>query len=326
MMWSMAATGLDWCSNTVAADKLSILIFHRVLPSPDPLFPQEMDAVRFDGLMGIVARRFSVLTLGQALQRRQSGGLPRNPLVITFDDGYADNAEIALPILKRRGLAATFFVSTGFLDGGRMWNDTVIECLRCTRLQQVDLSALGLGTIALHSLADRRAAIELLLPRLKYAPLAERERLLGHLLQATGRPSLPAGPMMRSEQVVELHRSGMEVGGHTINHPILTELPDEQAQAEIAGGKRRLEDLTQATVDVFAYPNGRPGRDYDQRHTRMVKALGFRGAVSTATGVSGTATDPYQLPRFTPWDRQHARWLARMHWLRLRGGSHEVVA
>jgi peptidoglycan/xylan/chitin deacetylase (PgdA/CDA1 family) len=65
--------------------------------------------------------------------------------VITFDDGYADNVEVALPILLRYEIAADFFVSTGFLDGGRMWNDTVIEAFRATPLDRVDLGDFGLG-------------------------------------------------------------------------------------------------------------------------------------------------------------------------------------
>jgi peptidoglycan/xylan/chitin deacetylase (PgdA/CDA1 family) len=73
-----------------------------------------------------------------------SGALPERAAAITFDDGYADNFTRALPLLREQGLPATFFVATGFLDGGRMWNDTISEAIRRCNEDVVDLSAIGL--------------------------------------------------------------------------------------------------------------------------------------------------------------------------------------
>ncbi len=317
--WTMSAADL------AAPDRLQVLIFHRVLPQQDPIFPGEMHAARFDALMGLVARSFRVMTLGDAVAARDAGRLPPRALAITFDDGYADNAEIALPLLQRHGLKATFFVATGFLDGGRMFNDTVIECLRATRQAQIDLGAWGLGVRPLGSADARRHAIEALLPKVKYLPLAERQQFLAQLLQLAGQPRLPDDLMMRSEQVVQLHRAGMEIGGHTVHHPILRVLDDAEAEAEIAAGRMCLQTLTDAPVDVFAYPNGRPMQDYDLRHAAIVRKLGFRCAVSTATGVSGAGDDRYQLPRFTPWDRSSARWLGRLAAQRCMPSRHALA-
>lgn len=97
---------------------LSILVFHRVLPEPDPLFPNEVDAQRFDALLGWVKDWFSVLPLEEAVERLQRNRLPERAAAITFDDGYADNYAVALPILQRQGLSAMFFIATGFLNGG----------------------------------------------------------------------------------------------------------------------------------------------------------------------------------------------------------------
>lgn len=324
--WLATATRLA----TAAADmaipgRLSILIFHRVLPQQDPIFPGEMHAPRFDALMGLVARSFRVMTLGDAVAARDAGRLPPRALAITFDDGYADNAEIALPLLQRHGLKATFFVATGFLDGGRMFNDTVIECLRATRQTQIDLGEWGLGVRPLGSADERRHAIEALLPKVKYLALAERQQFLTRLLQLAGQPRLPDDLMMRSEQVVRLHRAGMEIGGHTVHHPILRVLDDAEAEAEIAAGRTCLQTLTDAPVDVFAYPNGRPMQDYDLRHAAIVRKLGFRCAVSTATGVSGPGDDRFQLPRSTPWDRSPARWLGRLAVQRCMPSRHALA-
>ena len=312
-------------ADRVVAPRLSVLIFHRVLSGPDPLFPGETCAVRFDRLARALARTFTVLTLGQAHSLWQRQQLPRRALVITFDDGYADNATVALPILQRHGLSATFFVATGFLDGGRMWNDTVIECIRRCSRPDIDLSSLGLGRFALGSPAARRLAIDAVLPRIKYLDLAGRERAMARLQALCGGPPLPDDLMMTSDQVVQLHRAGMEIGGHTVLHPILTALSASDAAREMAAGRARLQQLTGAPVDVFAYPNGKPGRDYAARDVALARDAGFRCAVSTATGVVGAGSDPLQWPRFTPWDRSLPAWMARLLLARYRSGSGAVA-
>ncbi|MBL8286383.1 MAG: polysaccharide deacetylase family protein [Rubrivivax sp.] len=299
-------------SESLGGARLSILIFHRVLALPDPLLPGEVDAKQFDRLMRLVARAFNVLTLGEAIAHLVRGCLPPRSLVITFDDGYADNARVALPILRQHGLKATLFVSTGFLNGGRMWNDTVIEALRNATVSHADLGEFGLESQSLATLADRRAAMNALLPRIKYRPLAERETALRTLIARLKPSSLPDDLMMSSDQVRQLRGAGMEIGAHTVNHPILTSLPAAQAWNEIVQGREQLAATIDHPVDVMAYPNGVPGRDFDATHVEMLKRMGFRGAVTTAPGVARVGDDPFQLPRFSPWDRPLWRWAARL--------------
>ncbi len=310
----LAQTARAWAgaSSMLLGPRLSILIFHRVLPLPDVLFPGEVDAERFDRVMALVARAFTVLPLVEAVRLLSESHLPRRPLVITFDDGYADNHEIALPILQRYRLPATFFVSTGFLDGGRMWNDSVIECIRRTTCDSIDVEELGISNLRTGSAAERRAAIDRLIPLIKYQGLDSRVEILSSLHKACGRPELSNRLMMRSDQVRSLHAAGMEIGAHTVNHPILTAASDVEARRELQQGREHLQQLIQAPVVSLAYPNGRPGTDYDGRHVAMVRDLGFHQAVSTAVGVSSPGDDVFQLPRFTPWDTALPRWTLRL--------------
>jgi peptidoglycan/xylan/chitin deacetylase (PgdA/CDA1 family) len=104
----------------------------------------------------------------------------------------------------------------------------------------------------------------------------------------------------------------MEIGGHTVNHPILASLDHSEARREIAEGREALENIIRSPVRLFAYPNGKPSQDYRLDHVRMVKDLGFEGAVSTAGGVARCGDDLYQLPRFTPWDKARLRFTLRM--------------
>src|SRR6185436_8358647 len=110
-----------------ARGSLLVLIFHRVLPQPDPLMPGEPDTAAFASQMDVIRATCTVLPLSAAVEQLYSGSLPERATCITFDDGYANNLTMAAPILQARGLPATVFVATSFLNGGRMWNDTVIE-------------------------------------------------------------------------------------------------------------------------------------------------------------------------------------------------------
>lgn len=304
-------TLLNLLSPGKSTPRLSILIYHRVLPHLDPLFPGETDANTFDRQLAVLKTYFNILPLSDAVKRIHDGSLPPRTACITFDDGYADNAEIALPLLKKHGLSATFFVATGFLDGGRMWNDTVIELVRRTPDSVLDLTALGFGCIEIATTQQRTQAISALLGQLKYLPFEARqeqiERLCTHLQLA-----LPTDLMMTSGQVRNLHNAGMDIGAHTVNHPILARVDTAVARREIENGKETLENIIGAPVRLFAYPNGKPGQDYLSEHVTMVKSLGFDAAVSTAWGAFRGKDDLYQLPRFTPWDKTPHKFMLRM--------------
>lgn len=288
---------------------LSVLIFHRVLPTPDPLFPDEPDAARFAEILDWVGKTFNVLPLDRAIADLSSGSLPPRALAITFDDGYADNYTVALPVLNRFGFHATFFVASSFLDGGRMWNDTVIESIRACPASSIDLGELGQHDLSNH--AARRQTIDRLLPQIKYLMSSERLECVSRIAARCGIVP-PDDLMMTSEQLRALHGAGMGVGGHTRTHPILARLIDVDARAEIEGGKADLEAILGRSLTLFAYPNGKPGVDYDSRHTAMVKECGFEAAVSTSAGMATTASDLMQLPRFTPWDRTQLRFCLRL--------------
>lgn len=291
--------------------RLSVLIFHRVLPREDALFPEEMHAARFDRLLSFLKHHWNVMPLGRAIQCLKSAKLPSASLSITFDDGYSDNSTVALPILKRHGMSATFFVATGFLDGGRMWNDTVIESVRRARSPTLDFDDLGLGRYALDAPGSRRRAIDSLLGELKYRPVEERGRLT-EAIAARVDIALPDDLMLTTGQVRGLRDAGMEIGAHTVNHPILSKLPAEVARREIADSKACLEAILHDRVSLFAYPNGKPDQDYLPEHVQLVKEAGFDVAVSTRWGACDRHVDAYQVPRFTPWNEGHTAFAAAL--------------
>lgn len=291
--------------------RLSILIFHRVLAEADPLFPDEPTATDFEVRMRWVRDWFNVLPLGQAIDKLYAGNIPSRALAITFDDGYADNEETAAPILRRLGMTATFFVSTGFLGHGCMWNDQVIEAIRGTEAKEIDLVPLGLSRYPMTSVADRRQAVSAVLTGIKHLEPGRRQSVTDAIVAAAGgRPSPTL--MMQPAQVRSLRTLGMDVGAHTVTHPILTRLSPDAALDEMSRSKHDLEQILGEPVKLFAYPNGVPEQDYTVAHVAMARECGFSAAVSTAWGAASTRSDRFQLPRFSPWDRTRLRYGVRL--------------
>lgn len=291
--------------------KLSILIYHRVHAEVDPIFPAEVDAKQFSLQLDWIKSLFNVLPLDEAIEALEQNRLPARAAAITFDDGYADNAEVALPILKKHGMSATFFICTGYLDGGRMWNDTVIESIRRAPGTTLDLSSISLGIHDITNMKERRSTISNLIRQLKYLPAEMRQQKVDQVRNAIGLP-LPDNLMMRSEQVREMYVSGMGIGAHTVTHPILARVDQTKARQEIQEGRECLQNILGKPVPLFAYPNGKPGEDYLPEHVSIAKELGFKAAVSTSWGAASKASDKFQLPRFTPWDQTQLKFSLRM--------------
>jgi len=300
---------LGYLSPGGPGNRLSVLILHRVVAQPDPIFPGEMHAARFDEVCGWLKRWFNVLPLDVAVQQLRYERLPERACCITFDDGYADNLQVAVPILKKHGLTASFFIATGFLDGGRMWNDTVIEAIRHCKAPRLALDGFGEFDLATPQL--RHDAIKALLGQIKYQPIDER-------IAVTERIAVQAGVepdrhlMMSSDEVRRMRAEGMLIGAHTLTHPILATLEAAQARHEMQESQRFLQDLLGERIGLFAYPNGKPGTDYLPEHVLMARELGFDAAVSTHWGAADARTDGFQIPRFTPWDTTRTRFGLRM--------------
>jgi peptidoglycan/xylan/chitin deacetylase (PgdA/CDA1 family) len=281
--------------------KLSILIYHRVLPEVDPLFPLEVTGESFDKQLTVLKKHFNVLPLTEAIVALKEGMLPPRSACITFDDGYADNVSIALPILKRHGLQATFFIATAYLNGGRMFNDTIIHSIRHSRGPQIDLTKIGLGIHKIETLADKHQTIDALLKYAKYLRVGEREEIAENIAKLITDIQPPSDLMMNISQLKELSNSGMTIGGHTARHPILAKLNKSEASLEIAEGREFLESVLGTKINFFAYPNGKLGIDYLPEQVEIIKKMGFVAALSTQWGTANRKSDMLQLPRFTPY-------------------------
>jgi len=308
-----------WMSRRkTCAQRLCILKYHRVLQTPDLLLGREMDAPRFSAQMDMLARHFNVLPMDEALARRAAGTLPPLAVAITFDDGYRSVHDIALPILMKHGLPATIFIATGCLESGCLWNDQVVRLVRACEAPVLDLTGAGLGMYPVANLLQKQEVVAALIAKLKYLPWSERKAVVAAMTAQT-QGVAPDELMLTREHVQALARQGMEIGAHTVTHPILTMVSDAEADQEIRASKQALESMTQKPVRYFAYPNGKWKIDYDDRHVQMVKSAGYEAAYTTVFGPAHLHSDAFQLPRSLPWDENPHRFAARlMSWFATR--------
>jgi peptidoglycan/xylan/chitin deacetylase (PgdA/CDA1 family) len=237
-------------------------------------------------------------------------------VLLTFDDGYRDNYELAFPLLRRHGLTATFFLASGFIDSPRAaWWDEIAWMVRHACGEPRAISA-GNGSsgdgpvagvtsllpagVALAAGGDD-AAISTLITRYKTLPDEDGERFLEELAAATGSgrcgASAAADLWMTWEMARELLTAGMSVGGHTVTHPLLARLTAERQREEIVGCARRLREELGVAMRWFAYPVGT--RDsFTSLAKELLRDCGVELAFSFYGGfVRPSRWDPLDVPR-----------------------------
>ena len=299
----------------VGEGRLCVINYHRILTSHDPLLESEPDIATFRWHMKLLAECFNVLPLSEAVAILATERMPPRAISITFDDGYRSVHDLALPILKEFNLPATVFVTSGCVGEESMWNDRIIEAVQNLPAGELDLRDLGLGVHSIQDLTQRKRTVDKLTRDSKYLPPKARLDLTKRLEHMVG-SDLAHGLMLTQEMVVNLSNLGIDIGAHTVTHPILTSLDDADARYEIEAGKQQLETLIGKSVPLFAYPNGKVGMDFDKRHVQMAKDAGFTAAFTTAVRAATGKDDQFQLPRSRPWDATPARFgLRLLRWL-----------
>ncbi len=292
-------TALNLLSPAGRRARLMVFPYHRVLQSADPMSPESPTAERFERYLQRITRYCTPLLLSEAVERLKTNSLPARAVALTFDDGYANNLEVAAPLLKKHGVPATVFVAVDAMQRGIMWNDLLIEAARGAT-GELNASALGLGRIDLAT-ADRKALSKELIGTAQYLPTEERLEKCEQLFADTGLGE-PPRLMLEPERLEQFAQYGIEVGAHTVNHPILKNLDATTARAEIAGSADWIEQQIGERPTLFAYPNGKRGFDYDAREVELVRDLGFQAAVAADWGCATPTSPLFELPRFKPWE------------------------
>jgi peptidoglycan/xylan/chitin deacetylase (PgdA/CDA1 family) len=297
-----------------------ILNYHRVL---DPA-AAENEAVppgmyvrpqTFEKQLRYLARHYRVVTMEELLSRRERAEPVRRPFcVITFDDGWKDNYEKALPLLRKYGLPATLFLSTSFIGTGQTpWFYRLGHILRLLAEMSDDARAalrssdrldlpLPLASWLAAAAFERQRDIDAVVEELKKLPGTELETLVERLQQwmvSEGRPvHVDGAAMLDWQQVREMASSSVEIGSHGVTHMILTQIPPEAAEGELRESKRRIEEQVERPVGGFSYPNG----NYSDAVEALVRAAGYRYACTTQPGQVEPRDNPFQLKRISVHD------------------------
>ncbi|MBV8202726.1 MAG: polysaccharide deacetylase family protein [Acidobacteria bacterium] len=266
---------------------------------PDPAEPEGViSADRLRHQLRYLKRHYRFASLSQAAARlARPGALEEDLVVVTFDDGYAGNFEAALPVLRREQVPATVFVTTGFLDGGGLWFDLARRLLGAALAAGRELPERQRRALqaAFGKWPGRARRVEWAVERLKRLAPEARQRLLDELAAA----DLPLGPPARPmswNQVRTLAATGIEIGSHTVSHPILSQLPPALQAAEIAGSRDRLREELGEAPTAFAYPNG-AAEDFTADTCKALRDTGFTVACTTLRGANRPGCDLLRLRR-----------------------------
>lgn len=299
-----------------------ILLYHGVSvgPAPGTLRNCEQKHIPLDAFvehLRTLKRWRRVVSLQELIEGLRQGEDMAKTVAITFDDGYENNVLMAAPALADFGMTAAFFIATGFVGTDRwIWTDQlemILDRTSCRELRApIDEIVLPLATRD-----DRRAALKHIKARLKR--LSHRQCLaavanLGEQLDVDAARIATDGDyrFMHWDQARALAAAGFEVGAHTVNHPILSRIPEEEAKAEILQSRDRIAMELGACSPTFCYPNGKSS-DYTPELARFC-GQHFRSAVSANRG-HAAADEMFELKRFgTP---SGAR-VANIEWMLLR--------
>jgi len=303
-----------------------VLVYHRVAELGSDPWGLAVAPARFAEQMEILRREFRPVALRRIFELLDSGSVPSLTVAVTFDDGYSDNLERALPALERTGVPATVFLASGYLGGAReFWWDELERILlgpgplpsvlelgpgACWRLDapSLDDSETAVegdpqthrGWRAWEEPPTRRHALYRdLWKRWHGLPERERARESERLREWAGmdRAVRPSHRVLSEREARQLARSELiDVGAHTVSHPVLSTLPADSQRREIFESAAQLSALLDRPVRTFAYPFGKPA-DYDSTTVALVRGAGYAGACSNSPGLTRAETDRFQLPR-----------------------------
>ncbi len=262
-----------------------ILMYHGVVPDgTQPCLWTQIEASLFEAQMRYLHHHRRVVPLAQLLLPGAQACLEPGTIAVTFDDGYQNNLDVAMPILERFGIPATVFVTAGLIGtDDLLWSDQVYDRLvplydpGGRRLRE---AYAFVRTLKQLSEAQRRIALRERLDPFGGVPVAGR----GHprrLLDVPSLRKLAASPLVH-------------IGSHGMTHALLTRVPENEAQRELIESKAALEKWTGQAVDMVAYPDGA----CDRETIRLARNAGYRAGVTTAFRRLRPGDDPMTLGRY----------------------------
>jgi len=299
----------------------AVLLYHRVIDIPTDPQLLAVKPLHFDAHLALLKKRYRVLTVEEfnhhLLGRKR---FPRCSVLITFDDGYADNHYAARPLLEKHGAQALFYIASGYIGSGReyWWDELERLLLLNEHLPERMAFAMDRVRIAWSAEAgDLRRQAQLAyadqLNVMRGLPAGKREKALDELRtilgpQAQRRSHLP----MTVDELKQFTASpSVEIGAHTQWHPSLAQVDEAEQHMEVSGSKKDLEQLLGREVKYFSYPFG-TGADFNTVTERIAREAGFLHTAANYPGFVHARSPLYRFPRFLVRDWDEAEFARRM--------------
>jgi peptidoglycan/xylan/chitin deacetylase (PgdA/CDA1 family) len=272
-------------ARATTADMARILMYHNFSSDSDNADAVSVVAAR--GQLEYLRRHFHVVPLTHLVEQLSSGvPLERNTVALTIDDGRRNCYESFFPLLREFGMPATFFVVSSFIRREDwVWTDKVLWLA-----EQPTPSA----DLAPETIDGFFEMLNRMRPELRNARIEALAKGTG--VSIPKEPPPKYAPCSWSE-LREMADSGLvEIGSHTVTHPILASVTDQESWLELTVSRTQIEEGVGRQVRCFCFPNGKPS-DYRPSHLQQVRGAGYSSAVVTSFGMPGRGADPYVLPR-----------------------------
>ena len=303
--------------NTALYGGCSVLLYHRVADlETDPQL-LAVSPERFDQQLAFLKKEYHVLSVEEFDHHLfQAKKFPARSVLLTFDDGYADNHHQARPILERHGLQALFYIASGYIGSGReFWWDEVERIFRMNAaLPPAFTFAKADFQLSWSNVEQRDEVYDSLLAELRKLPSAERDAILAELRiklnSSTARPSHL--PMTDDELKAFAASPSVVIGAHTVGHPSLASLTEEQQWQEINGSLEALETMLGKKVSYFSYPFG-TGADFSDITVKVARDAGFKHVAANWPALVHARSPRFKFPRFLVRDWEVPEFSQRMN-------------
>lgn len=264
-----------------------ILAYHRINDFKNDVLDMAVTPRNFEAQIKHFLRHYHILSLDEAVRTlKEKDKIPRNAVVLTFDDGYKDNFDVLFPIVKKYNAPITVFVSVGYVELSKpFWWDQIIHSVYQTSKIDLNLNSFRLGNYKLKTKAEKRNAIYKIVNKLKEFVPSRRENIIKHLqLRLQTNSNYPEGcNVMNWNEIDKMKHSGVTIASHGMSHTILSRLSNSEAEFEICESKKILEKQLHTNVKFFSYPNGRP-EDLNNKIIELIERVGYSAACTWMHG------------------------------------------
>jgi peptidoglycan/xylan/chitin deacetylase (PgdA/CDA1 family) len=290
---------------------LTVLTYHRVLDVGLD-FPFDEDLVsassqQFDEQLSFIGKHFNVINFKMLREHMEGGAhLPDRPLILTFDDGYIDNFEVAYPLLRKHNMTGTMFVAAGYISRNRLfWWDKIAYIVKSTDKSGIELQGRWNLAVDFERHSGKQGAARHVIKWAKTKPDEEKEAFILELAEHCGVEFDENNfcLTMTWENLLEMSNNGIEIGAHSVNHPIFSNVDVERLRDEVIGSKQMIEERLGSEVVAFGAPGrGRiPAQDklrFEENLKKILAEGGFSYSSMYRFGLAYERNfDPYMVSR-----------------------------